>query len=139
MTLGRDGFEILPDKKIAPANSFARIMGGHPVGGPQPVPDAENASWIQPARDRSGNANRQLVDHARNFLDCITSRKTPVSDLASSHGVSTTCHLANLSLRTGRKLRWDAQREEILDDPAASALLQRPYRTPWDAELKALL
>jgi hypothetical protein len=49
------------------------------------------------------------------------------------------CHLANLSLRLGRKLRWDADRQEVVDDREASALLVRPYRAPWDAELRAVL
>ena len=49
------------------------------------------------------------------------------------------CHLANLSLRLGRKLRWDATREDVLDDAEASALLTRLYRAPWDAELRVLL
>src|SRR4030095_9119054 len=45
MTLGRDGFEILPDKKVDPVNAFANIIGGHPVGGPQPVEEADNQFW----------------------------------------------------------------------------------------------
>jgi hypothetical protein len=79
------------------------------------------------------------VEHAKNFLDCIKSRKTPNSDLASSHWVSTTCHLANISARTGRKVFWDTAANEIASDKDASAMLQRPYRAPWDAELKAVL
>lgn len=139
MTLGRDGFEILPDKRIESVNSFARIMGGHPVGGPQPVEETAGGFRAGKMQDRSGNANRQLLDHARNFLDRIKTRQTPVSDLASSHRVSTACHLANLSLRTGRKLLWDAARSEIRGDPEAAGMLERPYRAPWDAELRALL
>ena len=52
--------------------------------------------------------------------------------------MATTCNLANLSLRLGRQLRWDAEKETILDDLEAAKLLVRPYRAPWDAELKAL-
>jgi hypothetical protein len=74
----------------------------------------------------------------RNFLDCIKSRATPISDLESGHRVATVCHLANISLRTGRKLRWDADREQIVDDAEASRMLVREYRAPWDAELRSL-
>ena len=31
----------------------------------------------------------------------------------------------------GRKIKWDPDKEEILDDPSASALLGRSYREPW--------
>ena len=74
-----------------------------------------------------------------NFLDCVQSRRDPISDLESGHRVATACHLANLSLRLGRKLRWDAGRETIVDDLEAEAMLERPYRPPWDAVLKSLL
>jgi hypothetical protein len=68
----------------------------------------------------------------------MRSRQQPVTDLESGHRVVTACHLANLSLKTGRKLVWDAAKEEIAGDPEANQLLVRPYRKPWDAELKAL-
>ena len=139
MTLGRDGFEILPDKKIDPINSYANIIGGHPVGGPQPVPEPEGDFWCEKAEDKTGDWKGMYVEHAKNFLDCVKSRKTPNSDLASSHWVSTTCHLANISARTGRKVVWDAAANDIASDKDASAMLQRPYRAPWDTELKAVL
>jgi predicted dehydrogenase len=139
MRLGRDGFDIFPDKKVNPINQFASIIGGHPVGGPQPVDDAKGQTWCDAQSDKSGDWKQQYIQHAQNFIDCVKSRRTPNSDLASSHWVSTTCHLANISLRTGRKVFWDAAANDIHGDPAASAMLTRPYRAPWDRELKALL
>jgi predicted dehydrogenase len=138
MTLGRDGYEIVADRKENPVNIVARIIGGHPVGGPQPVPEASEQHWTEPAQDKSGDWKDQYVRHVRNFLDCIKSRREPNSDLESAHRVATVCHLANISLRTGRTIRWDAEREEIVGDVEASKMLVRPYRAPWDAELKAL-
>lgn len=139
MTLGRDGFEILPDKRVEPINAFARIIGGHPIGGPQPVTEPEDRYWCEKASDKTGDWKQQYVDHAKNFLDCVKSRRTPNSDLASSHWVSTTCHLANISLRTGRKIYWDAAANDIRGDKEASAMLVRPYRSPWDRELNTVL
>ncbi len=52
--------------------------------------------------------------------------------------ISTPDHLANISLRLGKKLRWNAEREEIVGDAEANRWLVRPYRAPWDRELKAL-
>ena len=76
--------------------------------------------------------------HVRNFLECIKSRREPNSDLESGHRIATTCHLANISLHTGRKIRWDAEKEEIVGDAEAAKMLLRPYRKPWDAELRSL-
>jgi predicted dehydrogenase len=136
----RKGFTVRADKKVPPENLVPQFTGTPPVGGVQRIAAADAAElWTTPVEDRSGSDTEQFTRHVRNFLDCVKSRETPISDLASSHRVSTMCHLANLSLRLGRKLRWDAARQEVVDDPEASASLVRPYREPWDAELRALL
>jgi hypothetical protein len=88
--------------------------------------------------DHSGDSTEQYLEHARNFLDCVRTRKTPVSDVESGHRVATACHLANLSLRLGRSLGWDWKRETIPGNVEAAQHLVRPYRAPWDRELKAL-
>jgi predicted dehydrogenase len=137
MPLTRDFFEIIPDKKENPLNVVGRIFGGHPVGGPQVTPEKPGL-WTEPMKDTATSWSEQYVGHVRNFLDCIKSRKEPIADLESGHRVATACHLANISLRTGRKIFWDAEKEEILGDAEAAGGLVRPYRKPWDAELRAL-
>jgi Oxidoreductase family, C-terminal alpha/beta domain len=116
------------------------FSGAHPVGGVEPVQETGPPQyWTDPLRDDSGNDQDQFRRHVRHFLDCVKSRQTPVSDLESGHRVATACHLANLSLRLGRKLRWDVDREAIVGDPEAAGMLERPYRPPWDAELRSLV
>jgi predicted dehydrogenase len=141
MTITRSGFAVTPDRKIPPENRVPQTGGaGHPVGGPKPVLlEAKPEFWTKELADTTGNDREQFVLHVRNFLDCIKSRKTPHSDLESGHRVSTVCHLANLSLRLGRKLRWDAAKEDIVGDAEASRWLERPYRAPWDEMLKSVL
>src|SRR5262249_27603716 len=114
--------------------------GPHPVGGPTRTGDSTaGTSWISAAEDTTGDEYDQFRRHARHFLDCIKSRRQPVSDLESGHRVASACHLANLSLRLGRALRWDSAREIVAGDTEATEALERPYRAPWDAERKTLL
>ncbi|MGD9855719.1 MAG: Gfo/Idh/MocA family oxidoreductase, partial [Planctomycetaceae bacterium] len=54
------------------------------------------------------------VSHMRNFIDCVTSRAKPVSDVWSHHRALTTCHLANIAIRLGRRLEWDPQTQQIV-------------------------
>jgi len=139
IAVGRSGYEVFPDPKVNPINKVAKVLPtGHPVGGPQPVPETPGQFWTTPEKDDSGEAMKDYRRHARNFLDCIKSRKDPVADIESGHRVATACHLANISLKTGRKITWDADNEQIVNDPAANDMLTRPYRKPWDAELRAL-
>jgi hypothetical protein len=70
--------------------------------------------------------------HAQQFLDCVRTRQRPVADVEDGHQVATACHLANISMQVGRKLTWDAEKEEIVGDREAAAKLVRPYRKPWD-------
>lgn len=138
MTVGRNGYEVIPDPKIHPINTFADIIGGHPVGGPQPIEEEKGQVWTEGVKDDTGDAKADYVSHIRNFLDCVKSRRDPAVNAEAGHRVATSCHLANISLQTGRKIVWDAKTEAIVGDPEANAMLVRPYRAPWDAELKAL-
>jgi predicted dehydrogenase len=139
LLISRSGFTLAGDRKIAPGYGVPQFTGAHPVGGPQREPKVGlDEFWTNSIEDKSGDMRGQFKAHLRNFLDCIKSRQTPISDLESAHRVATACHLANISLRLGRRIRWDAAREEIVDDPEASRMLIRPYRSPWDKELKSL-
>ena len=132
--IDRSGFEVYPDLKIDPFNAIPRFAG-HPAGGPQRS-STPPEPWIE-AYKMAGSSAEQLDLHVRNFLDCVKSRQRPIADIEQGHQVTTTCHLANISLRTGRKIRWNAETEEIVGDAEASKLLERPYRRPWDEVLRS--
>jgi predicted dehydrogenase len=69
-------------------------------------------------------------NHHKNWLECIKSRKAPICDVEIGHRSATVCHLGNIALRTGKKLKWDPARETF-DDAEANKMLSRPYRAPW--------
>jgi predicted dehydrogenase len=135
LAITRGGFEIVPDMKIDPNNAIPRF-NGQPSGGPERS-GAKAEPWCQPMKE-SGSSAEQLDLHVRNFLDCVKSRQRPIADVEDGHHTAVACHLANISLRVGRKVRWDAQKEEIPGDREAAAMLERPYRKPWDDVLRSL-
>ena len=139
LVISRSGFTVQGDRKVPPENAVPQFTGAHPVGGPKRVEKTgPDEFWIRSIEDKFGDAREQLRLHVRNFLDCVKSRKQPISDLESAHRVATACHLANISLRLGRRLTWDPRKEVVRGDAEASRMLVRPYRAPWDRELKAL-
>ena len=71
----------------------------------------------------------------QNFVDCMHRRETPISDIETHHRILTTCHLANITLRLGRPLRWDARSETVIGDEEANALLSRTYRSGYEIEM----
>lgn len=65
------------------------------------------------------------------FIGAIEGKNSPVAGIESSHRATTMSLLAMISYKTGRQLHWDGDKEIILKDPEAQALMQREYRDPW--------
>lgn len=71
-------------------------------------------------------------DHAKNFVECIRTRKPCICDAEIGHRSASVCHLGNISLRLGgRKLHWDPDNEKFIGDDEANLYLSRPYRKQW--------
>ena len=107
-----------------------------------PVPRGESAPGAVNAVDNSaGGFRAERLDvagadstglHLKNFIECVRTRQKPVADVEIGHRSTIVPHLGNIAFRTGRKIHWDAEREEIPDDPKAAEVLDRPARKPWD-------
>ncbi len=67
----------------------------------------------------------------RNFLDCVKSRRDPYFPAEVGHRCSTIAHIGNIAMELGRRLRWDPDKEEFLDDPMANQMRSRAMRHPW--------
>jgi predicted dehydrogenase len=70
-------------------------------------------------------------DHKQNFLDCIKSRKDPIANAETGHRTSTLCHLGNIAMLLGRKLKWDPRKEQFIGDEHANRMCSRTMRSPW--------
>ncbi len=69
--------------------------------------------------------------HMVDFLRAIAARGKPVADIEQGHISTASCILANLSMKLGRSLKWDADKQQVVGDAEANKLLRRPYRAPW--------
>ena len=69
--------------------------------------------------------------HIRNFLRCMRSRQQPVSNPEAAQRCHTIAHCANICLRLGRPVRWDAGAERFEGDDEANNMLYRTMRAPW--------
>ncbi len=79
---------------------------------------------------RSGKLDA-IINHLGNFFDCVSARRQPISDVESQHRTATTCHLANISVRLGRPLKWNAQSEHFRDNAEANSYLKREQRPQY--------
>ncbi len=103
MFLDREGYKIVPEmRKNEP------LMGE----------DEEKST-------DSGNLN-----HWANFLECVRTRQTPISDIEKCQRSTTTCLLGNVALRSKMKLDWDEQKWTTAQAEPRK-FLTREYRKPW--------
>lgn len=79
-----------------------------------------------------GDSVRGPNTHWQNFLDCIKTRETPRSDIASHGKTTMLCHLGNISYQTGSTVEWDATKQDVASSAARKAIsYEREYRRPW--------
>jgi predicted dehydrogenase len=71
-------------------------------------------------------------NHMGNFFECIKDRTQPISDVYTHHRSMSTLHLANIAIRLGRKIEWDAEREQIVGDSQANSWLAREQRKGYE-------
>jgi predicted dehydrogenase len=137
-------YEVIPEMKIDPVNDIPRFMG-HPIGGPV-YTDVKPEPWIQPSKGgvtsdaRYGTGGEDtMAMNERNWIDCIRSRKRPLCEVEDGHRVAVTCNLANMSMRLGRAIHWDPEKDAVVGDKEAAAMCFRPYRAPWDGVLRSIV
>ena len=85
-------------------------------------------------RTRKGvrRADGSLRSHMGNFFDCVRERKQPISSVDSQHRSVSVCHLANISMRLGRRLTWNPDAEEFTGDAEANTWLRREQRKGFE-------
>jgi predicted dehydrogenase len=105
--------------------------GGGPLEGRHlhsPSRDLANIDFNWGGHVYEETENRHVLD----FLQARETRSRPVADIEQGHISSAMCQLANLALHLGRPVAYDPATRTVPGDAAATALLARPYRGPWE-------
>ena len=106
MVLDRRGFDI-----------YSQVRGGKKV--------------IEERRGTSRSEHNAVAEHVKTFLDCVRTRKPSNVDIEAGHYASNPGHLMNIAWRVGRKVKWDPQTEQVIEDPEANEWVTKKYRKPW--------
>jgi predicted dehydrogenase len=104
------------------------------------------AGWVVVDRARIQAHPKELLDiqwgpndtrlyessnHVRNLLDCVRTRQDTICPIDVAVQADTLCHVSDIAIRTGQKLRWDPARERFVENDAANRRLVRAMRSPW--------
>ncbi len=99
----RQGFEFTP---------YERPQPGSPAGGRRELPIRPPVTNAQTETVRA--EGDLTLAHVQNFLGCMRSRKLPNADVVIGHRSAQACHLATLSYKERRQIKFDPTNEEIL-------------------------
>ena len=93
--------------------------------------EASDNRWV--AKDFNPGPARVFhsVNHVRNFIEGVRKRRECIASAETAHRSITPGHLGYVSHQLGRKLKFDAHTERVLNDAEANQLLNSSYRKPW--------
>ncbi|MCX6193156.1 MAG: Gfo/Idh/MocA family oxidoreductase [Cytophagales bacterium] len=74
------------------------------------------------------------ADQHGNWLDCIESRKEPISPIEIGHRACSVCLITHVSMKIPRKLQWDPKKEHFVNDAEANTWLRRSQRAPYGTD-----
>jgi hypothetical protein len=108
LVVGRSGWEVIPETKSTGAkNGFEGV----------------------PLQKGTGQG---LDLHVNNFLECVKTREKPNCDIEIGAHVARISHLGNISYRLGRKVFWDTEKQQFINDDEATQMVNAHYRAPWE-------
>lgn len=89
---------------------------------------ASNDKILYPRVGPEGKIWMPSIDHYRNWLESIISRKDPIAPVDQSSRSLEACAIAWIGMKLNRKLNWDARKEKFTGDKEANAMLSRKAR-----------
>jgi predicted dehydrogenase len=87
------------------------------------------ADAIRLGHPRTSLFSSYNLSHILHFFDCLQTGQTPISDVVSQHRSASACHLANIAMRLGRTMKWNASDETFVGDPEATSMISRSSRS----------
>ncbi|MCF7569373.1 Gfo/Idh/MocA family oxidoreductase [Sabulilitoribacter arenilitoris] len=76
----------------------------------------------------------KIDDQHGNWLDCIKTRKQPISPIEKGHKACSICLISDIAMQFDRKLEWDPENEVFINDDEANAMLRREQRKPYGTD-----
>ena len=112
---------------------FEVILGGKVVARKDDKTSVERAYGVA-ERDLLKDAKIKLYrssNHIADFLDCVRSRKKPITHEGIGGGTSIVCNLMNIAYATGKPFKWDPKKHEFTGGTGDPKRLTREYRGEW--------
>lgn len=111
--------------EFIPLDKNGKTEGGEAVYEQDKYPEEKTEEGVEK------HVTSAIRGHMLDFLSAVDNRTRPVADIEQGHISSSSCVLANVAMKLGRTLEWDAKKQRVVNDNEANRMLARPYRKPW--------
>ena len=112
--------------------------GAYRATASDPIPEgstkALDASSEDILRSKIGDDEIHLYksdEQHGNWLDCVQSRKQPISPVEIGHRACTVCLISHIAMKIPGVLNWDPSSEHFINNDLANSMLSRPQRYPY--------
>ena len=137
-----DGFTLLWDHGIGIDGGYYGRSHGVGFVGNEGTLVVDRSGWEVIPEPKGGNPSIEAVSlvrgdgkglkkHMGNFISSIRNGEKLNCPVEIAAGVARTCHLGNIAYKTGRRLYWDAVKNEFINDTNANDFILPDYRKPW--------
>jgi len=101
-------------------------------GGWEVIPEKKKGKELIERVDYIKGTGKGLDLHMENFIDGVKTRNCDLNaniDVAAN--TARVAHLGNIAQRTGKRLYWDNESSQFINDDEANSYLVPVYRAPW--------
>src|SRR5260370_42312573 len=96
---------------------------GGPAVDPEVTYDLKQYPEDKTEKDLENHVAPPIRGHMKDLLAAIDSRRKPVADIEQGYISTSSCILANVAMKTGRTLAWDAAKQRVVNDAEPNPLL----------------
>ncbi len=116
--------------------------GNYQASSSDPVAKGNNAKALDASDPKIlqsviGPDEIQLIrsnEHHGNWLGAIQGNNELLSPVEIGHRSCSVCLVSHIAMKMGRRLEWDAAKEEFVNDKEANSHLSRTQRRPWGTD-----
>ena len=96
--------------------------------------DASNPKILQSVIGENEIRLTRSTEHHGNWLDAIQGKTELLSPVEIGHRACSVCLISHIAMKVDRKLEWDPEKEQFVNDAEANSHLSRTQRRPWGTD-----
>jgi predicted dehydrogenase len=95
-------------------------------------PSAKGAQEVHMDNTLHMPDHQNIPELWNDFISALEKGTKPAADIVNSHYATNMSLLGMMSYKLGRSVKWDGEKQMVVNDAEAEKLMSRAYRAPWE-------